>query len=161
MGSPSLAWDESQAFRGGSFTVNFFQNITFRKAELIDFIKQMPSWMVVMRVIVIHADFATAASTGLFGLLDDAPVLLVDVFDEARIKALWKLAEECEPRELVTVCQGFYRESAKAYHQILRDIVNHKLRYFTYNTPMPVIFILLDTPEYNTMRTPTQLLSYK
>ncbi len=122
----------------------------------------MPSWMVVMRVTVIHADFATAASTGLFGLLGDAPVLLVDVFDEARIKALWKLAEKCEPRELVTVCQGFLSENLqKAYHQILRDIVNHKLRYFTYNTPMQLFFILLDTLEYNTMRSHLQLLSYK
>lgn len=160
MSSPfqSLAWDTSQASRGGSFIVNFFQNITFRKAELIDFIKQMPSWMVVMRVIIIHADLATAASTGLFGLLGDAPVQLVDVSDEARVSALWKLAEECEPRELVTVCQGFHRESAKAYHQILRDIVNHKLCFeddFNANTEdvlsrlRPVIMFRLCTEMCN------------
>lgn len=119
----SLAWDASQAVGGGSLSINFFQYTTFRIPELIDFVKQMPSWMVVMRVIVIHADFATAAGTGLFGLLGDAPVQLVDVSDEARVDALWKLAEECEPRDLVTVCQSFYRESAKMFHQILRNIV--------------------------------------
>ncbi|RAO67019.1 uncharacterized protein BHQ10_003031 [Talaromyces amestolkiae] len=131
IGSPlkSLAWDASRAARGGSFTIDFFQNITYRKAELIDFVKQMPSWKVVMRVIVIHADSATAASTGLFGLLGDAPVQLVDVYDEAKVDALWKMAKECDSRELVTVCQGFHRISAMAYHQVLRDIISYTLRF--------------------------------
>jgi hypothetical protein len=85
--------------------------------------------MDVMRVIVIYTDFATAASTGFFVLLGDAPVQLVDVYDEARVDALWKMVEECEPRDLVKFCQGFHRESAKACHQILRDIVNYKLDF--------------------------------
>lgn len=154
----SLACDASRAAGGGSFTFDFIQSIRSRKAELMDFIKQMPSWKIVMRVIVIHADFASVASTGFFGLLGDAPVQLVDVYDEAKVDALWKMALECEPRELVTVCQDFHRESAMAYNQSLRDIISEKLcSEDDFNTDPedvfsrlhPVIMFRLCTEMYN------------
>lgn len=63
---------------------------------MLETLQQLPSWKVVMRLIVVHASPHDGAKTGLFGLLGDARVQLVDVSDEARMNAYFDLAEECE-----------------------------------------------------------------
>lgn len=80
-----------------------------------------------MSVIIIHADFATGASSGLFGLLGDAPVQLVDVYEEAKVKNYMDMAEKCEPWGQVTVCQDLRTISGDVYHQILRPAILKKL----------------------------------
>jgi len=52
--------------------------------------------MVVMRTIIIHASYKYAAKTDIFGLLGDAPVQIVDVSDEARVKAFFDFADESQ-----------------------------------------------------------------
>lgn len=93
----------------------------------MDSLMQLPSWMVVMRVIIIHAEFPSGASSGLFGLLGDAPVQLVDVFDEANVRNYFDMAEKCEPWGLVTIRQDLRRTSGEIYHQILKDAVIYQL----------------------------------
>jgi hypothetical protein len=92
----------------------------------MDSLMQLPSWMVVMHVIVIQADFATGASSGLFGLLSDAPVQLVDVSDEAIVRNNFDMADKCEPWGLVTIRQDLHYISGESYRQILRDIIINK-----------------------------------
>ncbi|QKX54591.1 uncharacterized protein TRUGW13939_01679 [Talaromyces rugulosus] len=129
-GSPlkSLAWDASQAVGGGSIFMKYFQTVHAPKSDLIDFLKQLPTWMVVMRVVVIHTDASTGASTGLFGLLGDSRVQLVDVSDEARINTYMNLAEKREPYDLVTTRQDFRRYSAKSTQEKLRQVIVAKFR---------------------------------
>ncbi|CRG92113.1 hypothetical protein PISL3812_09168 [Talaromyces islandicus] len=124
----SLAWDASQAVGGGSLCISYFKSNFVRKQELVDVLKQLPIWKVIMRVIVIHTDSRTGASTGLFGLLGDSRVQLVDVFDESRINAFFDLAEHCEPYGLVTVRQQIPKDSAQSIQQKLRDAVMEKFR---------------------------------
>lgn len=50
-------------------------------------------WLVVMQFIVVHSRFEAAAATGLFGLLGDGPVQIVNVAEEARVDAFFDLAE--------------------------------------------------------------------
>ncbi|PYH86433.1 hypothetical protein BO82DRAFT_397606 [Aspergillus uvarum CBS 121591] len=69
-------------------------------------------WRVIVRVMVIHADRRTGAESGLFGLLGDAPVQIVDVSDHDRVEAYWRLAEtqrQHDPHE-----QDFERVEAEA-----------------------------------------------
>lgn len=129
-GSPlqSLARDASSASRGGSFSFSYIRSIRASAKELLDLLTQLPSWMVVMRVVVIHADCATGASSGLFGLLGDAPVQLIDVFDEANVKNYFDMAEKCEPSELVTIHQDLQCTSGEVYHQTLRAAIIKKFR---------------------------------
>ncbi|KAH8689969.1 hypothetical protein BGW36DRAFT_65628 [Talaromyces proteolyticus] len=89
--------------------------------------------MIVMRVVVIHADAVTGASTGLIGLLGDSRVQLVDVSDEARVNTFFNLAEECEPYGLITIRQDYRRDSAKLIHQKLETLstVNLSLREYS------------------------------
>lgn len=74
-------------------------------------IQRLPEWMVVMRVVVVHAEFKTAAMTGLLRLLGDAPVRIVDMGDEDKIEALFCLAETCQSQTAVSIGQDFSRES--------------------------------------------------
>ncbi|CRG91180.1 hypothetical protein PISL3812_08228 [Talaromyces islandicus] len=129
-GSPlkSLAWDASQAAGGGSLFIEYFQTLHMPRAELSDILNQLPTWMVVMRVIVVHTEASIGASTGLFGLLGDSRVQLVDLSDETRLNALFALAEKCEPYDLVTTRQDFHRDSAETIQQDLREIIVAKFR---------------------------------
>lgn len=40
---------------------------------------RLPSYLVVVQIVVIHTDFRTGAATGLFGLLGDAPIQIIDM----------------------------------------------------------------------------------
>lgn len=57
-------------------------------------IRSFPELRIVMKKVVIHATWKYATRTGLFGLLGDAPILMVDISDEKRLKAFFELAEE-------------------------------------------------------------------
>lgn len=88
-----LAWYAASVARGGSFML---RNLRFIEDYEKDALKRMPSWIVVVRTIIIHASNRYVARTGLFGLLGDEPVQLVYVSDEDRIRAFLELAEESQ-----------------------------------------------------------------
>lgn len=61
-------------------------------------LKKLSKCLVVFRVIVVHSQLEHAVATGLFGLLGDACVQIVDASEEARVEearvdALYELAE--------------------------------------------------------------------
>jgi hypothetical protein len=85
--------------------------------------KQLSSWLIVMRVVVIHSDFASAAATGLFGLLGDAPVQIVPASEEARVNKFYNLAEERERGQSVAVVQDFTRRTYVELKQELRCVL--------------------------------------
>ncbi|MCJ1310399.1 hypothetical protein MMC25_004063 [Agyrium rufum] len=84
-------------------------------------LERLPKCRVVVRMIIAHAEFENAASTGLFGLLGDACVQIVEVMDERRIDALFALAEESERKYQVTIGQDFQRLSVESIKQELKD----------------------------------------
>ncbi|KAG9523766.1 chromate transporter, partial [Aureobasidium melanogenum] len=93
------------------------------KAESMNAYKTLPSWLVVMHVVVVHSDLSSAAATGLFGLLGDASVQIIPVSEEAKIDSFYCLAERCERGQDVTASQDFTRKSADEMRQELRDEV--------------------------------------
>ncbi|KAH0344405.1 chromate transporter, partial [Aureobasidium melanogenum] len=93
------------------------------KAEFTNAYKTLPSWLVVMHVVVVYSDLRSAAATGLFGLLGDAPVQIIPVSEEAKTDSLYDLAERCERGQDVTASQDFTRKSADEMRQELRDEV--------------------------------------
>ncbi|PYI16966.1 hypothetical protein BO99DRAFT_464418 [Aspergillus violaceofuscus CBS 115571] len=79
---------------------------------LREILSRFACWRVIVRVMVVHADRRTGAESGLFGLLGDAPVQIVDVSDHDRVEAYWRLAEaqrRYDPHE-----QDFERVEAEA-----------------------------------------------
>ncbi|KAI1773103.1 hypothetical protein F4818DRAFT_423274 [Hypoxylon cercidicola] len=50
------------------------------------------SWLVIVYVVIVHMNPEAASTTGLFGLLGDAPVQIVDLRDNAKINAFNDLA---------------------------------------------------------------------
>ncbi|KAI1141766.1 hypothetical protein F5Y05DRAFT_272393 [Hypoxylon sp. FL0543] len=67
--------------------------------DIIGLLRLRSSWLVVVYVVVVHMDLEVALATGLFGLLGDAPVQIVDLRDQARIDAFNKLALTSEQRK--------------------------------------------------------------
>ena len=76
-----------------------------------------------MRMFVVHASRRVGAASGMFGLLGDAPVQVMDVAEQARVKALFDLAEECEREGNARVCQKFRRETPESLSRELQHIV--------------------------------------
>lgn len=121
-----LAWHAPQFIGGPSMDIEWFYPIydDFNpKSERIEILKRLPSWTVVMRVVVMHASFRAGAKSGLFGLLGDACVQIVPMSDQARVNAFLDLAEECERKQHVTISQDLPRDSAESYKQELRDCI--------------------------------------
>jgi hypothetical protein len=118
-----LAWSAAKA-RGGSFMFDYLESTRDGEVDLRERIGALQKLQhVVMHLIVVHTTFETAAKTGLFGLLGDACIQLVDVSDEARLHALFDFAEKCESEAngSITSKQDFRRQSPKSVKKILND----------------------------------------
>jgi hypothetical protein len=86
-------------------------------------LRKLPEWLVVVKVIVIHLDFASAARTGLFGLMGDQFVQVVDA-TLPLASQLYELAETCESRaSTVTAAQDFSRTSANDMNAVVKRVV--------------------------------------
>nr|OQO24045.1 hypothetical protein B0A51_05015 [Rachicladosporium sp. CCFEE 5018] len=81
----------------------------YRRAMLSDTraLRHLDKWSVVMKTVVIHQDIRIAAMTGLFGLLGDALVQVIDVDEAEKMADLLSLARECEQSFNVTARQSF------------------------------------------------------
>lgn len=122
-----------------------------RQAKLRDLraLRQLQKWLVVMRTVVVHCDLRTAAATGLFGLLGDAQVQIMDVAEEERIRVLLDLAESCERNETVTIRQDFRPPAVDTMRKQVQDIVT-ELGYGEMHTTMqPAIMFRLCTQMCN------------
>ncbi|KAK3708149.1 hypothetical protein LTR37_011653 [Vermiconidia calcicola] len=85
----------------------------------LEALERQAKWLVVVRIVIVHSDFKAAAMTGLFGLLGDARVQVVDLSEEARVEAFFDLAKACESKTAVTIAQDFHREPADSMRERL------------------------------------------
>jgi hypothetical protein len=97
-----------------------FSPLEPQKLRDLQTLQHIPEWSVVMRTIVIHSDIATAAKTGLWGLLGDARVQIVDVSDQARMKVFFDLAETCERSHPRAVRQNLCHDAEEPLKEVLR-----------------------------------------
>lgn len=168
-----LAWAASKLSRGGSLMVNAIDgeygtsdpwlasvrasrlpanpsNLKPSRLQNLKVLEQIEPLRVVMKVVVAHADTTTAAETGLFGLLADARVQLVDVAETAQMQAYYDFAEACERKAAAISPQNFRQEFASAIKKQLQDFV---LREFVSKElarrVRPVIMFRLCTRDCN------------
>jgi hypothetical protein len=80
------------------------------RIKALEALLEVPEWRVIVKVVVVHCDLAGAARTGLFGLLGDAPVQIVDASDELKVAGLYNLASESECANPRAVRQNLYSE---------------------------------------------------
>ncbi|CRG91884.1 hypothetical protein PISL3812_08938 [Talaromyces islandicus] len=126
-----LAWYAGQVARGGSLMID---NLSVMALTQVKALTALPRWMVVMRVIFIHARPEYAAKTGLFGLLGDELVQIIEVSDEARINAYFDLANESQEKGHVQNPQNLRREPVEAVEQSLKQKTTNFRRLLD---PMP------------------------
>ncbi|KAJ5267060.1 hypothetical protein N7478_009868 [Penicillium angulare] len=122
-----LAWHAANSAQGGSMDVFAIFPDDF---EMLEFI---PNLVLVTRKVIVHASAEYVAKTGLFGLLCDAPVQLVDLSDENRLKAFFDLAEETQKKGYVTFGQDLHRKSCEDLQAEFKKIV--KRRYGGFVAP--------------------------
>lgn len=90
--------------------------------EDLEALKLLPAWMVVMRVVVIHLDLGRAADSGLFGLLGDEIIQVVDA-TLPLASQLYALAEHCERgASAVTHAQDFTRMSTNDMDAMVKRV---------------------------------------
>ncbi|KAI4719655.1 hypothetical protein E4T48_04076 [Aureobasidium sp. EXF-10727] len=127
------------------------------RPEDLEALKLLPEWMVVVRVVVIHLDFKQAADSGLFGLLGDEIIQVVDA-TLPLVEQLYELAEQCERgASAVTCAQDFTRMSADDMDAMVKRVafkvfhdseIGKRLR--------PAIMFRLCTRMCNHINTPKQ-----
>lgn len=115
-----LAWQASWVHRGGSIRLPLLQWCNRSDLQIL---QKRPSWIVVMRIFVVHASKRFGAVSGLFGLLGDAPVQVVDIAQQARVKAFFDLAEDCERNGNFRVRQDFRKDTLESLSKELQDTV--------------------------------------
>ncbi|KAJ5381942.1 uncharacterized protein N7496_004370 [Penicillium cataractarum] len=98
-----------------------------KAAEALVDLERVERWLVVLRVVVIHADAGDVEKTGLFGLLGDALVQVVPVSEEARVNAFYDLAERLDRERGVKYRQNLERYSVEWYREGLRQTVQYGL----------------------------------
>jgi hypothetical protein len=124
-GSPihHLAWEATRLSCSGSLMLDQLRfEAGCDMSPILKAMRKLSTWAVVMRVIVVHADFPTAVATGLFGLLGDARVQLVHI-SHARIHSFFDLAEDGERNYPVTVRQNLRRDWVGSAGQELQDVI--------------------------------------
>ncbi|KAJ5088755.1 hypothetical protein N7456_012371 [Penicillium angulare] len=110
-----LAYNASQT-QGASFMFDYIQckfdnyKKRIKMEDRLRALRKLQNAAVVMRVVVIHMTLKDARTTGLFGLLGDAPVQIVDVCDEKRQDAFHDLARS-NCGQFTTVAQDLKRVS--------------------------------------------------
>lgn len=121
-----LAWKATEA-RRGSFMFDYlgpyFDGEGVSLDERIGVVQKLQNAFVVMKIVVVHTTVQIVTKSGLFGLLGDAFVQLIDVTDESRLDALFKFAEECESDTTGPIAckQVFCRKSADSYSKTLKE----------------------------------------
>ncbi|KAJ5808365.1 hypothetical protein N7474_009634 [Penicillium riverlandense] len=120
-----LAWNAAQVGGRGSFMFDYLDNNFDGEVDMEDRVgalQKLQHGAIAMRIIVVHTTFQNAALTGLFGLLGDAPIQLVDVSDEPRLYAFFDFAEKCDSdAKGFTKRQGFHRDSSETVKSILKE----------------------------------------
>ena len=138
----SLAWEATRLTGDGSLMIEYLDShynnsnlfwLPTEKSgikplgveEMLDLngLKKLAKWLVVMRVVVVHLKAQTALETGLFGLLGEARVQIIDASEESKVGALMDLAEACERNDAVTIRQDFHRESPQSMKRMLEAII--------------------------------------
>ncbi|OQO04760.1 hypothetical protein B0A48_09684 [Cryoendolithus antarcticus] len=99
-----------------------FQSYTKRPHDL-ELLNRRTSWQVVVHTIVVHSKIRPAAATGLFGLLGDARVQIIDVGDLSRVQQILNLAESCQHGHDITVSQDSTLETIWSAAERLREHV--------------------------------------
>lgn len=94
----------------------------------LEALKQLPQWRVVIKTIVIHMDLKSAAGTGLFGFLGDAPVQIIDASDLMMMDAYYKLAAESECSDKYAIKQDLHRSSLASVEQELREVILNRFK---------------------------------
>jgi hypothetical protein len=113
-----MVWGALQTSITPSLMLDYFEKSCYGLDPPMAAYKQLPSWLIAMRVVVIHSDFASAAATGLFGLLGDAPVQIVPASEG--------VAEDCRRGRSIIVVQDLKRSSHEELSQELRCVLVKK-----------------------------------
>ncbi|KAL4888472.1 hypothetical protein BDV59DRAFT_196410 [Aspergillus ambiguus] len=120
---PSLEWYADRCCAAGidsSFMHYFYVEDGYANwiNPLLDTIAKRKDYLVCVETVVIHASFKAAADSGLFGLLVDAPVQLIDATDVkniAQFRDLWAT----NPRRDMTP-DGFFRDQKSFQARLAR-----------------------------------------
>ncbi|KAI1080980.1 hypothetical protein F5B20DRAFT_538088 [Whalleya microplaca] len=89
-----VVWAAAQTKSGqASFNLDFLSpGYMYNQSQLADLLRLRSSWLVVVHIVVVHMDLEAAATSGLFGLLCDARVQIIDLRDKRRVDAFYDLA---------------------------------------------------------------------
>lgn len=101
----------------------FPPEMTEERKRFIAALQRLPSYLVVVQIVVIHTDFRTGAATGLFGLLGDAPIQIVDMRNEAEVDRYFDFARECESQSAVSIAQDLERRPLALARERLKKLL--------------------------------------
>jgi hypothetical protein len=118
----NLAWEASQLSGEASMMMEYMQDEPWAAcSDDIKALNRLPSWLMVLRVIVVHSYIRSAAQTGRFGLLGDTRVQVIDASNREEVETFYALTEAYESGWPVTTKQNFVRPCLEALNAELKN----------------------------------------
>ncbi|KAJ5715185.1 uncharacterized protein N7483_012366 [Penicillium malachiteum] len=144
----SIAWKSRLVVGRPSIMIDWVNMMINQKEERFDVLEQIPSWWVIMRIVIIHASFREAAQTGFFGLLGDASVQIVSLSEEGKANALYGFADKCDRK--ASFVERIQRDSSESLKQELKDdFVTNRISEKLSSKMHPAIMFRLCTAKCN------------
>ena len=117
--------------------------------------QELPIFLIVICYIIVHSDLKSVAESGMFGLLGDARVQVVDATDESRVDAFFDIAERLGDKAGKTVGQLVRQEHLAYATRRMQEISLTRT-----GLPLPInirpayMFRLCTSQCYNIVRPP-------
>lgn len=124
---PQVSWTGPAIWWGPSSLPVSYRTPDGDPLPFVEVLSHRPEWLLVMRSVVVHATLRDGAASGLFGLLGDAPVQIVDMADVAKMDAFYALAHACEDKGDVKYTQNFHRDDIRELELRIASVL--KLSY--------------------------------
>lgn len=117
-----LAWEANLFPRDPSITLQHLE-FGLLGSQATECLRTLSRIVVIMEVVVVNANCKTAAATGLFGLLGDAHVQIVDLSEQARLDALKNLVKGRDFETSGAVYQRFHQTRSVHYKELLQESI--------------------------------------
>jgi hypothetical protein len=94
-------------------------------ASRFEIFNRQPQWLIVMHFVVIHAPARAIARSGLFGLLGDAPIQIVETANADTLEAMYVFAEQWASRTQGSDRRNGIRWASASLEEYLKQLLFH------------------------------------
>lgn len=102
--------------------------LDFNESKELSALQKASEWLIIMQEVIVHCNITSARKTGLFGLLGDAWIQIVEVSNEDRLQDFFTFMESCDDDQVFPALQDLRRQSTDSMQRRLNRAVLRQYR---------------------------------